>query len=110
MKKASKKAITYLKHQLATNEVWSKKALLKIMQNQTSDELKDTTTKHRNGYGFTKADGYKLCSIGKFLNERGFLTTKQLQYVQKRISKYWMQILEITDLEKLETMTITKNN
>lgn len=102
--KTEKQLIQFLKTQLQTNEAWTKRALVVIMQNQTNDEINNVATLHKNGYGFTKADGYKLCSIAKFLQERGFLTAKQLRYAQQRISKYWKQILEVTDIEKLKVM------
>ena len=106
--KASNEATQYLKKQLATNEAWTKKAVLVVMKNQTNDELQTESTLHNNGMGFTKGDGYKLCAIAKFLQERGFLTAKQLSYAQKRIVKYWRQILAVTDIEKLERLAGAK--
>lgn len=76
-------------------------ALSRILQNQTEDEQSAEYTKYHNGTGFSGVDGRIGTSMGKFFNERGFLTPKQVAYWMKpmkngrpRILKYRNQLLE----------------
>lgn len=92
----------YVKKQLATNKVWAEKALLKIFDFQTRDEQRWETTRDWNKVGFTGVDGEILTSFAKQLQSRGFLTPKQMNIVYKKMPKYWMQIIKISDEEKLK--------
>jgi hypothetical protein len=51
--------------------------------------------------GFTGADGEFLTSLAKQLQKKGYLSPKQMTFVFKKMPKYWKQILNISDEEKL---------
>ena len=92
----------FVKKQLATNKAWATKALLKIFEKQTNDEQKYEYTHECNKVGFTGVDGKILSSFAKQLETRGFLSPKQMNIVYKKMPKYWMQIIKISDQKKLE--------
>lgn len=46
--------INVLKHLLATNEKWAKKALVRIYEAQTQDEKNSHETLHDNGVGYVR--------------------------------------------------------
>jgi hypothetical protein len=98
----------YVKNQLLTNPAWATKALLKIFDFQTYEEKQYETTNVDNGVGFTGADAEILSSFAKQYKSRGFLSSKQMYILHKRIPKYWSQIIRISDEEKLKTM-VAKN-
>lgn len=99
----------FLKNKLSTNELWAKRALIKIFEKQTADEQEAEYTKHANSVGFSGVDGEFFTSLAKQLIRKNYLTTKQMAYVFKRIPKYWKQILAITDQVKLEKMIAVEN-
>ena len=92
----------FVKKQLATNKAWALKALMKIFEKQTEDEIYYEHTREFNHVGFTGVDGEILTSFAKQYQTRGFLTPKQMALVYKKMPKYWMQIIKISDKEKLE--------
>lgn len=95
---------SYLKHKLSTNEVWAKRALLCLYRRQTPDEREAASTKYDNNVGFNGVDAEFLTSLSKQIEEKGFLTGKQLSALFKAIPKYWEQIFSLSDKEKLEKM------
>ncbi len=94
----------FMKEKLASQKVWALKALMKIYDNQTSDEQEHESTHYHNDIGFTGADAEILSSFAKFYKRTGFLTTKQMVYVYKKIPKYWAQLVKISDMEQLDGM------
>ena len=105
--KVTKKAITeYVKLQLGTSEVWAKSALLKILENQTQDEVATESTHEHNGIGFTGADAEILTSFAKQYQKSGTLSQKQLVILFKKMPKYSAQIIKVSDSEKLEKLVI----
>jgi len=97
---------TYVKTKLSTSEVWAKAALLKIFDFQTKDEQRYETTSEYNGVGFTGVDGEILTSFAKQLLLKGWLSPKQMTIVKKKMPKYWMQIIKLSDEEVLKAQVI----
>lgn len=99
----TKKAIRdHMRHKLATSEKWAIHGLMRIYSFQTAQEQGNQTTIEHNGVGFTGADGEILSSFAEQYKVRGFLSGKQMEIVFKKMPKYWAQLLEISDKEKLE--------
>jgi len=94
----------YVKNKLASSEPWMKQALLKIFEFQTEEEKDWESTHFHNGVGFTGVDGKILSSFAKQLQKRGWLSPKQMDILKKKMPKYWKQIIEISDKEKLEEL------
>ena len=92
----------FVKKQLSTNKAWATRALLKIFDKQTETEKEFEHTRDWNKVGFTGVDGEILASFAKQLQTRGFLSPKQMALVYKKMPKYWMQIIKISDQHKLE--------
>ena len=92
----------FIKYKLSTCKAWAQKALVVIYNNQTVDEKNEERTKYSNGKGFSGCDSEILSKLAKWYIAKGFLTGRQLGIVQKRIPKYWKQVLEVSDMEKLK--------
>ena len=107
--KISKSEIqNFLRTKLATNQAWSRKALLKIYENQTADEQQMETTAYTNGIGFTGVDAQILSSFASQLIRKDFLSPKQQAIVFKKLPKYWRQILKISDEQKIHNLLISE--
>jgi len=91
----------FVRTKLNSDPRWAKHALLKIFEFQTEDEQEWETTHDHNGVGFTGIDGEILSSFAKQLQKRGFLSPKQMAIVFKKMPKYWKQVINISDDEKL---------
>ena len=105
MKTTKKNTISFVKTQLGSNKVWALKALVRIFQeNQTDDEQISQTTTHDNGIGFSGVDAQFLSSLAKQYLQRGSLSDKQMGFVFKKMPKYAGQVIKMSDEAKLEAM------
>jgi len=103
-----KETITFVKSQLATNQVWALKALVRIFQeNQTNDEQTEGVTRHDNGIGFSGCDAEFLSSLAKQYLKRGSLSDKQMGFVFRKMPKYAGQVIKMSDTTKLESMVVS---
>lgn len=69
---------------LATNDKAVGRALLRLLQNQTSDEQVAQTVKHRNNRGFRPCHARMGTSMAEFFREKGYLSPKQVSYWRVR--------------------------
>jgi len=111
-----KKSIIYnfIKQKLATDKKWQIKALLAIYQRQTIEERNSNSTIIHNDVGFSGCDAEILSSFAKQWLSKWFLSPKQAAILAHKMPKYWKQIYDISDKEKLmkiintdATITIT---
>lgn len=77
---------------LATNDKAVGRALLRLLQNQTSDEQVAQTVKHRNNRGFRPCHARMGTSMAEFFREKGYLSPKQVSYWRVRDKKGNMRI------------------
>ena len=77
---------------LATNDKAVGRALLRLLQNQTSDEQVAQTVKHRNNRGFRPCHARMGTSMAEFFREKGYLSPKQASYWRVRDKKGNMRI------------------
>jgi hypothetical protein len=94
----------FVKIKLSTDPVWARHALLKIYEFQTQEEQSVRDTMYHNGVGFTGMDGRILSSLAKQLQEKRYLSDKQMEIVFRKMPKYWIQVVKISDKEKLNSM------
>lgn len=94
----------FVKKQLGNDKSWALKGLIKIFEFQTKSEQEYESTHVYNKIGFTGTDGKILTSFAKQYINRNFLTPKQMTILYKKMPKYWMQIVKISNREKLEKM------
>jgi hypothetical protein len=94
----------FVKGKLSTDRVWAQQALLKIFEFQTLDEQKMKDTRYHNGVGFTGTDGRILSSLATQLQKKKYLSDKQMAIVFKKMPKYWIQVVKISDKEKLNSL------
>ena len=97
---------TFLKYKLKTDEKWTYRALHKIFENQTREEQTAEQTYVLNKIGFTGFDAKFLTSIANQLATNHSLSPKQNNILKKIMPKYWKQILDIADREKLDKLTL----
>ena len=102
MTKAQKQLGGYIKRKLVEDDRWARRGLLVIYERQTADEKTGGVTVHHNTVGFSGVDAEILTSFAKQLKTRKFLTDKQMVILKRKIIKYWRQLLEASDRNKLE--------
>ena len=93
---------SFIVNKLRTNEAWAKKALLKLYEFQTKEEREAKHTISLNNLGFNATDAVILTSFAEHLITRKFLSRKQMAVIHRMIPKYWRQIVQIADKQKLE--------
>jgi len=98
----------FLKEKLSSSPKWALKALLTIYKNQTNDEQEMGHAKYANGIGFSGVDSDILSSFAEQYLRRGYLSNKQMSILFKNIPKYWSQILEVTDVHKLNKIILNE--
>lgn len=106
MKVTKEKQKTFLKQQLSSRKNWALRALIKIWEYQTEEEKMVGRTMDYNGVGFSGVDSEILSSFAEQYLQKGYLSKKQMKYVYKLIPKYWGQVLEISDKEKLNKQIV----
>jgi hypothetical protein len=94
----------FVKRKLSTDTTWAQHALLKIFEFQTLDEQKSKDTKYHNGVGFTGTDGRILSSLATQLQRKRYLSDKQMALVFKKMPKYWIQVVKISNKEHLNSL------
>lgn len=110
--KITKKVMeAWIRHKLGTDKAWAERALFRIYDYQTQEEkaIKDTAV--NNGVGFTGFDGHLLTSMVDDIkrkrekNPGHKFSNKQFQKILfVKMPRYWKQIYNISDIDKLETM------
>ena len=111
-KKITKAALVeFLKNKLTHDKVWAAAALLRIYDNQTSDEQRCEITRHENGIGFTGSDARLLTRFAEWYKTHGWLSEKQMKWVFSKMGKYAAQIskMEYFSWEKLEAAYVKAN-
>lgn len=86
-----------IKEKLATNAEWQKRALLAIYHRQTELEKRAAATIEHNGVGFNATDSEILSDLALQLIQRGWLSSKQMVIVAKKMPKYSRQLAEIAN-------------
>ena len=105
MKLTNKNKEAFIRNKLATDTNWALKALVRIYtENQTSEEQAKQGTIEKNNVGFTGTDGTFLSSLAQQAQQRRTLSDKQMVHVFKAMPKYWKQVLNMVEPEKLEKM------
>lgn len=106
MKVTKKRQKEFLKDKLSSNSKWALKALLTIYKNQTDEEQEVGHTYYNNGIGFSGVDSQILSSFAEQYLNKGYLSNKQMSILFKNIPKYWSQVLEVSDQEKLNQIIL----
>ena len=99
---SKKDIIECLRQRLATDPRWALRALIRIYQNQTTDEQSKDATIERNGIGFSGPDAEILSSFARQYQRRGCLSPKQMIILRRRIPAYARQIVQGSDTTRLE--------
>ena len=88
-----KQLIEALKFQIPRNRDKICRALMIVYDNQTEQEVLKGKTIESNLVGFSSLDADILTKMAIFYQNRGFLSTKQLNIVRRLIPKYAGQVL-----------------
>ena len=96
-----KSLLEFLRYKLSTDDRWALRALQRIYQGQTVEQLNNEETKELNNLGFTGFDAPILTSIYKsYLEHHNRLTPKQMQTVKNMMKKYAGQIYRSNYFDK----------
>jgi hypothetical protein len=95
------KVAEYIKNQLATNQAWAVKALVKVYTLQTLDEQATGQTSNLNGVGFNGIDSQILSSFAEQVNKGRNLSAKQMAIVFKKMPRYHKQVASFIPAEKM---------
>jgi len=93
----------FIKKKLGTDMKWIMKAVITIYNQQTEEEKKKSESLVYNCIGFTSFDAAKLTPIAKSIIKHGdtYLNWGYKQTLKARMPKYWKQIFEMCNQEKL---------
>lgn len=104
MKKLTKKEVIVngeiwtkerLQELISRNETALYRALMRIYHKQTQDEKDNLDTRNWNTVGFSGVDGHIMTSIASHYENKGWLSPKQKQLVQKKMQRYCGQLLRL---------------
>lgn len=110
METVTKKQIKdFVKGKLSTDRAWALRGVIRILEFQTKDEIKSNNTYDYNGVGFTGFDGEILTSIAKFYLNTGKVSNKQLEILFRKMPKYWKQLVNLSDKDRLLNMIVSNN-
>jgi hypothetical protein len=87
-----KRVVSEWKDKLATNGLWAVRGLLAVYKYQTEAEKAAGTVTDDNGVGFAGTDGEFLTSLAKQYQARGWLSSKQMVFLHKKMPKYAKQL------------------
>jgi len=96
----------FIRKKLSTDKKWAEKAIIKLYNQQTDDEQWVEETRLKNGIGFNAIDAQLLSSFAKDIEKYGRLTNKQCKWAFCKLPKYWNQILNICNIDKLDKQII----
>ena len=89
---AREMTVEEIRSRLESDIRWAERGLVRIYQNQTTDEIEARETIHSNGVGFTGFDAEILTSFAQ-RSERGWgLTEPQKKVLFRRMPKYAGQL------------------
>jgi len=91
----------YIKNQLATNQAWAIRALVKVYTLQTLDEQCTGQTANLNGVGFSGIDSKILSSFAEQVNKGRTLSVKQMAIVFKKMPRYHKQVASFISADKM---------
>lgn len=87
------------KPRLASDRRWQERALIVLLEHQTSDEQDAEATSHHNGVGFTQVDAQFLTSLAKQVLAGRCLSARQSEAAGKRLPQYAAQLLRTRPVE-----------
>jgi len=89
----TKKArVAHIREQLANDQRWAIRGMLRVFENQTADEQQSDTTKFHNNIGFTGSDARLLSSFSKQVMKGRSMSNKQMAIIMKKMPKYAGQL------------------
>jgi hypothetical protein len=91
----------YFKRNLATNAAWAVRGMLKIYSYQTASEQSCQQTHDRNDMGFSGCDAEILSSFSQQVQRGRTLSDKQLAIVYRKMPRYWKQLYNAVETDKL---------
>jgi hypothetical protein len=89
-----------IKEKLSTDVRWMERGLVVLFNRQTEDEQDSSQTSHLNGMGFNGRDSQYLTYVSKYIISGGNLSGKHIEWVGKKLPKYWRQIQEEIELKQ----------
>lgn len=94
----------FVRKMLSTNRTWALKAMLLVYSYQTKSEQSFGQTVEHNGRGFSQIHASLMTSFVNGFRKFDRLTDNQMQVLFKIMPRYWKQVLEASDAQKLESL------
>lgn len=92
----------FVYEKLSSDQAWVERALVRLLERQTTDEQYSESTNRVNGRGFTQGDAKWLTKMAQWVKSGRHLSPAQFAIVVKkdkrgtpRIAKYAGQVLQI---------------
>lgn len=93
-----KEIVAFYKLKLSTDINWCRRALKRLVENQTCEEIAKNLSLENNNLGFTKYDAPKLTRLLRFNNSDN-LTISNFGNI---LVKYAVQLIAVSDINKLK--------
>jgi hypothetical protein len=86
-----------IREKLKTDDLWLRRAVVAIFEQQTSDERSAGMTVEDNGMGFNGSDAPSMSRIAQQIQRDGFLDYKNVQFARKKMLKYAGQLANLAN-------------
>jgi len=86
-----------IRERLLLSDKWVTQGVIRIYEQQTSEEQNSDATFENNGVGFNGTDALPLSNFAKFAIKTGFLTKRQMAYARNKMLKYSGQLARIAN-------------
>ena len=83
---------TGLRERIREEEEWTIGALMRLYSLQEEDEQAFHRTAHQNSVGFNMIDANILTDMAKQYQQKGWLSTKQVNFIKGKLAKYVRQL------------------
>ena len=88
-----------IKEKLSSDVRWMERGVIVLLNRQTDEERKSSSTILENGRGFNGTDVRYLTWVGNYLLSGRHLSGHHIEKVGKKLPKYWKQIMEEIELK-----------
>lgn len=96
MKKAEREIVNTWKGKIASDDRWALRAAIRIVEQQTVEEMASSATLESNGVGLGAFDADIVTSIVRKHQAGVRLTRKQLDVLRRTMPKYAAQLYRLT--------------
>lgn len=86
-----------IRERLKVDDIWLRRSIVAIFEQQTSEERSAGLTVEDNGMGFNGADAPAMSRIAQQIQRDGLLDYKNVSYARKKMLKYAGQLANLAN-------------